>query len=70
MAYAAGGQVKLDRMPTTCKVNNLIWNLVGGYRVSPRQSVVFAWQQGRTQTDVGSDFDSWLLSWVYAWGSR
>lgn len=29
-----------------------------------------AWQQGRTQTDAGSDPDSWLLSWAIAWGHR
>jgi hypothetical protein len=69
VAYAAGGEVDIDRTRIRYEVDNLLWNLVGGYQISSRQSVVFSWQQGRTQTDVGIDFDSWLLSWIYAWGS-
>ena len=68
LAYAAGGEVELDGQPVSYKVDNLLVNMVGGYRVSARQSVMLAWQQGRTQINVGSDYDSWLLSWVYAWG--
>ncbi|MBT8041382.1 MAG: transporter [Gammaproteobacteria bacterium] len=70
VAYATGGVIDIDRTRTRYEVDNLLWNLVGGYRITRRQSVVFSWQQGRTQTDVGTDYDSWALSWVYAWGSR
>lgn len=68
LAYAAGGKVTLDSTRISYEVDNVLWNLVGGYRISGRQSFILSWQQGRTQTNVGSDFDSWLLSWVYAWG--
>jgi hypothetical protein len=67
-AYAAGGKVDLNGVRTTYEVDNVLWNLVGGYRVTDRQSVMIAWQQGRTQVDVGTDSDGWLLSWAYAWG--
>lgn len=69
MAYAAGGDVSLDGNKTTYTVDNVLWNLVGSYRITKHQSVMLAWQQGRTQVDVGSDSDSWLLSWAVAWGS-
>jgi len=68
VAYAAGGKVDLDGARTTYEVDNVLWNLVGGYRITGRQSVMLAWQHGRTQVDVGSDWEGWLLSWVYAWG--
>jgi hypothetical protein len=67
MAYAVGGKVKLDGVRTRYEVDNLLWNLVGSYKISMRQSVMLAWQQGRTQVDTGSDSDGWLLSWAIAW---
>ena len=67
-AYAVGGKVDLDGERVDYRVNNLIWNAVGGYRLTNHQSVTLAYQQGRTQVDVGQDSNSWLLSWVYAWG--
>ena len=67
MAYAAGGKVQLDGSRTSYKVDNMLWNLVGSYRLNKNQSVMVAWQQGRTQVDVGSDSDGWLLSWAVAW---
>jgi hypothetical protein len=69
MAYAAGGVITLDRTRTDFKVDNLLVNLVGGYRISQNQSVMLAWQRGRTQIDVGTDSDSWLFSWVISWRS-
>jgi hypothetical protein len=68
LAYAAGGDVTIDGQRVDYEVDNLIWNLVAGYRLTASQSITLAWQQGRTQVDVGTDFDSWLLSWAYAWG--
>lgn len=68
LAYAAGGKVDLDSVRTSYEVDNVLWNLTGGYRITKRQSVVLAWQQGRTQVDVGGDFDRWRLSWAIAWG--
>lgn len=67
VAYAAGGKVKLDGSRIAYDVDNLLWNLVGSYKITRTQSVMVAWQQGRTQNDVGSDSDSWLLSWAIAW---
>ncbi len=67
LAYAVGGDVTIDQQRIDYEVDNLIWNLVVNYRINPNQSVTLAWQQGRTQVDVGMDFDSWLLSWAYAW---
>jgi hypothetical protein len=49
-------------------VDNVLLNLVGSYRFTKNQSMMLAWQRGRTQVDVGSDSDSWLLSWVVLWG--
>jgi hypothetical protein len=69
VAYAVGGDVYLDSLRTTYEVDNVLWNLVGSYRITKYQSVTLAWQHGRTQVDVGSDSDSWLLSWIFAWGS-
>lgn len=66
-AYAAGGEVKIDGSRAEYEVDNLLWNLVGSYKINMRQSVMLAWQQGRTQVDTGSDSDSWLLSWAIAW---
>ena len=68
LAYAVGGKIDLDGERVDYRVDNVLWNLVGGYRLTRHQSVMVAWQQGRTQVDVGQDSDSWLLSWVYAWG--
>ena len=68
IAYAAGGQVKLDNDRTAYKVDNLLLNLVGSYKISDSQALMLAWQQGRTQNDAGSDSDNWLLSWVISWG--
>jgi hypothetical protein len=68
IAYAAGGKVDLDGIRLKYEVDNLLLNLVGSYRITDRQSVMVAWQRGRTQVDVGSDSDSWLLSWIFAWG--
>ena len=68
VAYAAGGDVKLDSTRTTYEVDNVLWNLLGSYRITKNQSVMLAWQQGRTQADVGSDYDSWLFSWSVLWG--
>lgn len=68
LAYASGGKIALDDTQTRYKVENMLWNLVGSYRLTKNQSVMLAWQQGRTQNDVGSDFDSWLLSWILVWG--
>ena len=62
-AYAAGGDVKLDRARTAYEVDNVLWNLVGSYKITRNQSLMLAWQIGRTQIDAGSDSDSWLLSW-------
>jgi hypothetical protein len=67
LAYAYGGKVKVDGSRLDFSVDNLLVNLVGSYRITKSQSVTFAWQRGRTQNNVGSDSDSWLLSWVYAW---
>ena len=67
-AFAAGGKVDIDGERVAYEVDNLLWNLVGGYRISKQQSVMLAWQHGRTQVDVGTDYDSWLLSWAIAWG--
>lgn len=67
MAYAAGGKVHIDGQRTRYEVDNVLWNLVGSYKIARTQSVMVAWQQGRTQVDVGSDTDSWVLSWVLAW---
>lgn len=67
MAYANGGKVKLDGTRVEYKVDNVLWNLVGSYNISRNQSVMLAWQRGRTQVDVGTDSDSWLLSWAIAW---
>jgi hypothetical protein len=69
MAYARGGKVQLDGSPIAFEVDNLLLNLVGSYKVTPTQSVMLAWQRGRTQNEVGADYDSWLLSWAIAWGS-
>jgi len=68
IAYAAGGKVKLDSDQTTYEVDNLLLNFVGSYKITKNQTVMLAWQQGRTQNDVGSDSDNWLLSWGIAWG--
>ncbi len=68
LAYAIGGDVTIDGVRVDYEVDNLLWNVVAGYRINAHHSVVLAWQQGRTQVDVGTDFDSWLLSWTYAWG--
>ena len=68
LAYANGGDVAIDGAAVDFKVDNVLWNLLASYRITPNQSVVLAWQQGRTQVDVGTDVDSWLLSWAYAWG--
>ena len=67
-AYARGGAVDLDSIRTSYEVDNVLWNVVGGYRLSPRHSVMVAWQQGRTQLDAGSDADIWVLSWGFTWG--
>jgi hypothetical protein len=67
MAYANGGRVKLDGVRTAYEVDNVLLNLVGSYRITRTQSLMIAWQQGRTQNEVGSDFDSWLISWAVAW---
>ena len=67
MAYANGGKVSLDGARIDYEVDNVLWNLVGSYRITTNQSVMLAWQQGRTQVDVGTDSDSWLLSWAIAW---
>ena len=67
VAYAQGGDVTIDGQRIDYEVDNLIWNVVANYRIDRRQSVTLAWQQGRTQVDVGTDFDSWLLAWSYAW---
>lgn len=67
LAYAAGGKIKLDGAQTGYKVDNVLWNLVGSYKITRTQSVMVAWQQGRTQVDVGSDTDSWVASWAIAW---
>ncbi len=69
VAYAAGGEVDLDGMRTTYEVDNVLWNLVGGYRLTVHQSAMVGWQRGRTQIDAGSDSSSWLLSWAITWGS-
>ncbi len=69
LAYATGGEIALDDERTTYKVDNVLWNLVGGYRLTAHQSAMIAWQKGRTQNDAGSDSNSWLLSWVIAWGN-
>ena len=68
IAYAAGGEVKLDGAPTAYEVDNVLWNLVGSYRITNNQSVMLAWHKGRTQVDVGTDTDSWLLSYSVYWG--
>lgn len=68
MAYANGGKVDLDKERTSYKIDNVLWNLLAGYRINRQQSVMLAWQQGRTQVDVGTDYDGWLLSWAFAWG--
>jgi len=70
VAYANGGKIKLDGTRTTYEVDNLLLNLVGSYKINKNQSLMIAWQQGRTQNDVGSDFDSWLLSWAIAWDEQ
>lgn len=69
LAYANGGRIKLDGIQTSYDVDNVLLNLVGNYKITRTQSVMVAWQQGRTQNDVGSDYDSWLLSWAVAWGN-
>lgn len=68
VAYATGGRVDLDDKRTTYEVDNVLWNLVGGYRLSANQSAMIGWQRGRTRNDSGSDANSWLLSWVVSWG--
>jgi hypothetical protein len=68
LAYAAGGKVDLDAERVAFEVDNLLWNVIGSYRITTNQSVVLGWQQGRTQVNVGTDTDTWLMSWVYAWG--
>ena len=69
VSYAAGGKVDLDTNRLEYEVDNGLWNLVGSYRITDRHSVMLAWQQGRTQVDVGTDTDSWLLSWAFAWSN-
>jgi hypothetical protein len=70
VAYAVGGEVGIDGKRIDYEVDNVLWNVVASYRLTGNQSVTFGWQQGRTQVAVGSDFDSWLLSWSYAWQRR
>jgi hypothetical protein len=69
MAYGRGGKVQLDGSPTAFEIDNLLLNLVGSYKLTRTQSMMLAWQRGRTQNDVGADFDSWLLSWAMALGA-
>jgi hypothetical protein len=68
LAYAVGGNLTIDGVRIDYEVDNLLWNVVGAYRINANQSVLVSWQQGRTQVDVGTDFDAWLISWAYAWG--
>ena len=67
VAYAAGGKVELDGERVSYEVDNVLLNLVGSYKITRAQTATVAWQQGRTQVDVGSDSDSWLVSWAIAW---
>jgi hypothetical protein len=69
MAYGRGGKVQLDGSPTAFEIDNLLLNLVGSYKLTRTQSMMLAWQRGRTQNDVGADFNSWLLSWAMALGA-
>jgi hypothetical protein len=67
LAYARGGKVDLDSTRLDYKVDNILWNVAAGYRLNLSQSLSVGWQQGRTQANVGTNSDSWLVSWVYAW---
>jgi hypothetical protein len=70
LAYARGGKVEIDRERIDYKVDNILWNAALSYRLNPTQSVSVGWQQGRTQVNVGTSSDSWLVSWVKAWNPR
>lgn len=67
VAYAGGGKMRLNGARIRYEVDNVLWNLVGSYKITGNQSVTLAWQQGRTQVDSGSDTDSWVMSWGITW---
>jgi hypothetical protein len=70
LAYAKGGTVELDRTRLDYKVDNILWNVALSYRLYPTQSISIGWQQGRTQVNVGTSSDSWLVSWLKVWNPR
>ena len=48
---------------------NPVIGITDGSKLARTQSMMLAWQRGRTQNDVGADFNSWLLSWAMALGA-